>query len=64
MWEPGKQHRNDQGDVDWGGHIRSAALHTITKMYGATYNEDASRQEQHKQQRTLLVFIRFFVEAQ
>jgi hypothetical protein len=33
-------------------------------MYGATYSEDTSRQEEHKQQRTLLVFIRFFVEAQ
>jgi hypothetical protein len=31
-------------------------------MYGATYGEDTSRQEEHKQKRTLPVLIRFFIE--
>lgn len=62
MWQPGKQHRNEPGDVDWGGHSRSAAPHTIPKMYGATYIEDASRQKEHKQKRALPVLICFFNE--
>lgn len=62
MWQPGKQHRNEPGDVDWGGHSRSAAPHTIPKMYGATYSEDTSREEEYKQKRTLPVLIRFFIE--
>ena len=53
IWQPGKQNRNEPGDVDWGGYGRSADPHTITKMYGVTYSEDTSRQEEHKQKRTL-----------
>jgi hypothetical protein len=62
MWQPDKQYRNEPGDADWGGHSRSAAPHTIPKMYSATYSEDTSRQEEHKQKRTLPVLILFFIE--
>ena len=49
MWQPGEEHRNESGDVDRGYHSSSAAPHTIPKTYGATYSEDTSRQEQHRQ---------------
>jgi len=62
MRQPGRQHRNEPGDEEWGGHSRSAARHTKPKMYGATYTEDTSRQKQHKQKRTLPVIICFFIE--
>jgi len=31
-------------------------------MYGATYSEDTSHQEDHEQKRMLSVLIRFFIE--
>jgi len=62
MWQPGRQHRNEPGDVERGGHGRSTVRHTIPKMYGATYAEDTSRQKEHKQKRTLPVLTSFFIE--